>query len=157
MCKAAPGARCSGHTEKQLNSKKASRTKIQEKLDIATLNANKAAASGREASFRKYNNEAKRLQNRLVSLDVEIGHLQRDYDGTPKGQNELRALMADPKSSPEDYNDAHARLNKGSALRSLRNNLLDIQTKGRKTMVRKAIFGLDDGEFGEERVAAKAA
>lgn len=157
MCKAAPGARCSGHTEKQLNSKKASRTKIQEKLDTATLNANKAAASGREATFRKFNNEAKKLQTRLTVLDKEIGHLQRDYDGTPKGQAALRAVMSDPNSSPEEYNDAHARLSKGAALRSLRNNLLEIQTTGRKAMVRKAMLGLDDGEFGEERVAFQAA
>lgn len=157
MCKAAPGARCSGHTEKQLNSKKASRTKIQEKLNTATLNANQAASSGREATFRKFNNEAKKLQSRISVLDVEINHLQRDYDGTPKGQTELRGIMTDPNSTTEAYNDAHARLSKGSALRSLRNNLLEIQTTGRKSMVRKAMLGLDDGEFGEERVVGKAA
>lgn len=156
MCKAAPGARCSGHTEKQLTSKKASRVKVQEKLDSATLNANKAASANRDASFRKYNNEAKRLQGRITVLDVEIAHLQRDYDGTPKGQSELRSLMNSPETSSEDYNDANARIAKGSALRSLRNNLLDIQVSGRKSSVRKAILGLDDGEFGEERTVAAA-
>lgn len=157
MCNVAPGARCSGHTQKQLATKRAARARVQENLNTAVANANAAAASGRDASFRKYNKQANGYQARLEVLDNEIRHLQRDYDGTPKGRAELQAILDNPATSPADYNDAAARLNKGGALRALRTNLLEINQTARTRVVRRAIFGLDGGEFGEERVAGAAA
>lgn len=154
MCKVAPGARCSGHTQTQLANKKSARQKVQDKLDIAVSNANKAAAAGRDASFGKFNKAANGYSARLETLDVEIRHIQRDYDGTPKGKEALQALLEDAQTPSDLYNEAVARINKGGALRSLRNNLLDIHTSDRAAMIRQAVFGLDDGEFSEERVVA---
>jgi len=157
MCNVAPGARCSGHTQTQLENKRGARQKVQDKLDAAVTAAAKAGAAGRDASFRKFNNAAKMYQSRLDVLDVEIKHVQRDYDGTPKGKEELQAILENPETSPADYNDAIGRLNKGGALRSLRTNLLSInQAPGRRKLVRQALLGLDGGEFSEERTVAVA-
>lgn len=153
MCKKAPGARCSGHTLKQLETKKIARDKVSAKLNESVLSANAAAKAGREASFRKFNTAANTYQARLDTLDMEIRHLQRDYDGTPKGQAELQAILANPETTTKEYNETVARINKGAALRSLRNNLLEINDNARTPQIRQALFGLDDGEFGEERVA----
>jgi hypothetical protein len=43
-------------------------------------------------------------------------------------------------------------MNKGAALRSLRNNLLQIAEEKRTSQVRQSIFGLDGGSFSKEYV-----
>lgn len=153
MCKKAPGARCSGHTYTQLQTKTAAKEKVEAKLADAIKAANSAAKAGKEATFRKFNQQVNAYEARVAVLEQELTHLQRDYDGTPKGQQELQAILDNPSTTPKEYNDAVSRMNKGTALRSLRNNLLDINENGRGSIVRTAIFGLDGGSFSEERTA----
>jgi hypothetical protein len=152
MCQKSPGARCSGHTFKQLETKKAAHNRVAVKLAETNKAATAAAKTGKENLFRKLNTAATEYENRLNELEIEISHIQRDYDGTPKGQAELQAILDNPNTTPEEYNAAVSRMNKGAALRSLRNNLLQIAEEKRTSQVRQSIFGLDGGSFSKEYV-----
>ena len=131
MCYKSPEPRCSGHTGTRLVSLNVRRAEVETEMkkvshEIARI------VDEKEGSPSQLARKQKRIEKltiantknyeKLVTVLADIRATQRDYDGTPKGQKELQAVIADPKSTPVVVKDANRRVRQGALMRSWRMN-----------------------------------
>lgn len=131
MCYKWPEPRCSGHTGTRLVSlnvrlaeaeteMKKGRQEIARILDEKEGSPSQLAR--KQKRIEKLNIANTKNYEKYVAVLADIRATQRDYDGTPKGQKELKAVIADPKSAPATVKDANRRLRQGALMRSWRMN-----------------------------------
>lgn len=131
MCYKSPEPRCSGHTGTRLVSLNARRAGIQADMnkvsqEIARILDEKEGSPSllarKQKRIEKLTAANAKNYEKLIAVIADIRETQRDYDGTPKGQKELKAIIADPKSSPATVKHADRRLRQGAVMRSWRMN-----------------------------------
>lgn len=155
MCYKSPEPRCSGHTGTRLVSLNGRRDDVLKDMkktsqQIAMILDEKEGSPSQLARKQKKiekltaRNEAN--YEKLVAIDADIRETQRDYDGTPRGQKELQAVIDDPKSTPAAIKDANRRKRQGAVIRSWRmnqknrNDGLTAQYKSKKEEKNHKIF-----------------
>ena len=152
MCIESPGARCAGHTGAQLMKKKSKFYSKSDLLAVAESNLIIAKKDKNSRSEKKFGNEVKRAKSSVSKLQKEINHLQREYDGTPRGRKELQTKMDTCDSSETPIlND---RMIKGKMQRVWRDRALKNKRQRTNRSIRATIIGLSEGRFSDERVAA---
>lgn len=131
MCYKSPQPRCSGHTGARLVSLDVRIGKIES--DMKEVNAKIAklvnSKEGSHADLQRKRKKIERLTREnddnyeaLVKAIDEKKVTQRDYDGTPKGQKELKAIIEDEKSTATEVKSCRNRLIQGKVMRSWRMN-----------------------------------
>lgn len=131
MCYKWPEPRCSGHTGSRLVSLNARLAEVETEMkkcrqEIARIVDEKEGTPSQLARKQKRIEKLTTANNRnyekYLAITADIRTTQRDYDGTPKGQKELKAVINDTKSSEKQVKDANRRLRQGALMRSWRMN-----------------------------------
>lgn len=131
MCYKWPEPRCSGHTGTRLVKLHDQRAKLENDMktcsqEIAKIVDEKEGSPSqlarKQKRIEKLTSQNNKTYEKLVELNKDIRDTQRDYDGTPKGQKELKAIIANPKTTPAESKAAYKRLRQGALIRSWRMN-----------------------------------
>lgn len=131
MCYKSPQPRCSGHTGSRLVSLDARIDSTKKAMKDVNAKIAKLVDSkeGSHADLQRKSKQIERLTREnsknyenLVKATEERKVVQRDYDGTPKGQKELQAIIDDEKSSKNLIKECSKRLVQGKVMRSWRMN-----------------------------------
>jgi hypothetical protein len=131
MCYKSPEPRCSGHTGTRLISLNGRRAEVETQMkkvsqEIARILDEKEGSPShlarKQKRIEKLTVANTKNYEKLVAIDADIRATQRDYDGTPKGQKELTAVIEDPTSTTVTVKDAKRRIRQGAVMRSWRMN-----------------------------------
>lgn len=148
------GSRCAGDMRPQLAKKQEKFRAKSDELAIAESNLIVAKKGNNTRSQKKYANEVSRLKNDVKKLKKEVEHVQRNYDGTATGREELKARMDSSDSS--EYPILFDRYVKGGASKNWKSNSARFVVPAVKREVRNLSLSsnLGEGTFSDERVAA---
>lgn len=131
MCYPSPQPRCSGHTGAKIVSLNEKMSKVE--LEMSKCNAEiSRTLDEKEGGPKAIARKQKRLERltetnnrnyqRYVKYQEELKLTQHDYDGTPRGQKELKAIIDNPKTTPEERKNANRRMKTGAGIRAWRMN-----------------------------------
>lgn len=138
MCNPYPGPRCANHAGKKLESLTKSRVELHGEIKSvyndyrASVETFRNDPENQEAAqkARSLRNKVNGLKTRESEMAQELTLAQRDYDGTPTGQKELRSKLNDfdkENGDFEEYATLSNRLDAGRMLYAWRKNRLQLK------------------------------
>lgn len=167
MCNPYPGPRCANHAGKKLEGLTEKRVELHAEIkSVYTDYRASVEAFRNDPEDKEAAQKARTLRNRVNDLKTQESEIaqeltlaQRDYDGTPTGQKELRAKLNDfdkENGSFDEYAHLSNRLDAGRMLYAWRKNRLQLKRDEDNGITMKAKRGrfltLSDRDSEDESV-----